>query len=199
MQRPEQAPCRAASRTAPAPQIESASRRAIAPPIAAPPPCALTFDRRDHRLVQARHADHDRAAARPQRVPDLRAADAGRQHDRRADRERRQQPDGQRIGVVQRQRQQRRSPGPARRARSERIEVGREIGVAERHALGRAGGARGIGSTATGPAELGRSAASLASREATVAGRSLESSGTSSRARDARRRVPGRGRRARPW
>jgi hypothetical protein len=63
----------------------------------------LTLDAGEHGLVQTRHGDHDGAAMVVQRVHDLRPGNARRQNHRGADRKRREQADGQRIGVVQRQ------------------------------------------------------------------------------------------------
>ena len=79
-----------------------------------------------------------------QRAHDLGAGDPGRQDHRGADRERRQQPDGERIGVMQRQRQQDPIVGPGQARRLERPQIRADIAVAERHALGRARGARGV-------------------------------------------------------
>ena len=97
-----------------------------------------------HGLVEPRHADHDRAAAVGQRAADLGPGDAARQHHRRAGRQRRQEPDRERIGVVERQRQEHAVAGARELLAPQRLDIGAEVRVAERDALGRAGGARRV-------------------------------------------------------
>ena len=102
------------------------------------------LDAGEHRLVEPRHRDHDRAAALGQRARDLGTGDAARQHHRGARGEPGQQPDRERIGVMQRQRQQRAIARPGQALLQQRPDVGRDVRVAERHPLGRAGGAGGV-------------------------------------------------------
>ena len=89
----------------------------------------LALDAGEHRLVQARHRDHDGATLFLERPHDLGAGDPGRQDHRGADRERRQQPAGERIGVMQRQRQQDPIVGPGQARRLERPQIRADIAV----------------------------------------------------------------------
>jgi hypothetical protein len=104
----------------------------------------LALDAGEHGLVQARHGNHDGAAVVLQSTHDLRPGDARRQDHRSADCERCEQADGQRIGVVQRQRQQHPVIGLGQIRRLERAQVGAQIAVGKRDTFGRAGRARGV-------------------------------------------------------
>ena len=143
MERPEQAASGAPAE--PAPELDRERQQA---PVDLPDDVGAgvhpALDAVQHGLVEPWHADHDRASAVRQRVADLGPADPARQDHGGARRQAGQEPDGQRVGVVQRQRQEHAVGGSREPFPQQRVDVGGEIGVAERHPLGRAGGARGV-------------------------------------------------------
>ena len=95
-------------------------------------------------FIETRHADHGAGFARAQRRRDLGPRDARGQHDRRAISQRQQHADQERIGMVQRQGQHHPVVRAKKVPRAQDREIDDQIAMAERHALGHAGCARGV-------------------------------------------------------
>ena len=102
------------------------------------------LDAGQHGGIHARHPHHDRGFAFLQRPQHLRAGERLRQDQRQPQGKRRQQPQHEGIDMVQRQGQRHPVSGDEEAGGAQGLDLEDEIGVGQGHALGHAGGARGV-------------------------------------------------------
>ncbi len=103
------------------------------------------FERRPYRVVETWHPDDRGDFSLAHRPHQQRAGRAARQHDRGSDGQSGQHADDERIGVVQRQRQQRAVARADDIQFLQRVDIGRDVAVGQQECLWRAGGAGGPG------------------------------------------------------
>jgi hypothetical protein len=95
-------------------------------------------------IVQPRNADYQGNLPLLQGACDLGPGQGVRHDDRQPGRERGEHPDHERVDVVERQRQHDAVVVGQQVRLEQRVELEREVMVAQRYALGRAGGARSV-------------------------------------------------------